>query len=89
MNDTIICIEWIDSVEYQDADWKSEEEVGALIPTMIKSCGLLVNEDDIYITLAGSINNYKVKNEAQYGGLITIPKCSIMKQWSYPRCFFQ
>ena len=37
MNDTIICIEWIDSVEYQDADWKSEEEVGALIPMLVKS----------------------------------------------------
>jgi hypothetical protein len=89
MNETIICIEWIDSVEYQDADWKSEEEVGALIPMMVKSCGLLVNEDDIYVTLAGSINNYNIKNEAQYGGLITIPKCAIMKRWSFPRSFFQ
>ncbi len=87
MNEIIICIQWIDSVEYQDADWKSEEEVGALIPVMIKSSGFLVNEDDVYITLAGSINNYNVKDEAQYGGLITIPKCAVMKRWSFPRSF--
>ena len=87
MNEIIICIQWIDSVEYQDADWKSEEEVGALIPVMIKSSGFLVNEDDVYITLAGSINNYNVKDEAQYEGLITIPKCAVMKRWSFPRSF--
>ena len=87
MNEIIICIQWIDSVEYQDADWKSEEEVGALIPVMIKSSGFLVNEDYVYITLAGSINNYNVKDEAQYGGLITIPKCAVMKRWSFPRSF--
>ena len=34
-------------------------------------------------------DNYNVKDEAQYGGLITIPKCAIMKRWSFPRSFLQ
>ena len=89
MNETVICLEWIDSAEYEDADWKSEQEVEDLKPMRIKSCGMLVNEDRIYITLAGSINNYDISTEAQYGGLITIPKCAIIKRWSFPRSFLQ
>ena len=82
MSEAIVCIEWIDSSEYDDADWKSEEEVKELTPMRIKSCGILVNEDDIYITLAGSVNNYDIKCEAQYGNLISIPKCAVLKQWT-------
>ena len=67
MNEAIVCIEWIDSSEYDDADWKSEEEVKELTPMRIKSCGILVNEDDIYITLAGSVS---------------IPKCAVLKRWT-------
>ena len=87
MNETVVCLEWIDSAEYEDADWKSEQEVEDLKPMRIKSCGMLVNEDRIYITLAGSINNYDIATEAQYGGLISIPKCAIVKRWSFPRSF--
>ena len=89
MNETVICLEWIDSAEYVDADWKYEQEVRELKPMRIKSCGMLVNEDSIYITLAGSINNYDISTEVQYGGLITIPKCAIIKRWSFPRSFLQ
>jgi hypothetical protein len=89
MNETVVCLEWIDSAEYEDADWKSEQEVEDLKPMRIKSCGMLVNEDRIYITLAGSINNYDIATEAQYGGLISIPKCAIVKRWSFPRSFLQ
>ena len=87
MNETVVCLEWIDSAEYEDADWKSEQEVKDLKPMRIKSCGMLLNEDRIYITLAGSINNYDIATEAQYGGLISIPKCAIVKRWSFPRSF--
>ena len=89
MNETVVCLEWVDSAEYEDADWKSEQEVEDLKPMRIKSCGMLVNEDRIYITLAGSINNYDIATEAQYGGLISIPKCAIVKRWSFPRSFLQ
>ena len=89
MNETVVCLEWIDSAEYEDADWKSEQEVEDLKPMRIKSCGMLVNEGRIYITLAGSINNYDIATEAQYGGLISIPKCAIVKRWSFPRSFLQ
>ena len=87
MNENVTCIEWIDSSEYDDADWKSEEEVQELTPMRIKSCGILVNEDDLYLTLAGSVNNYDKECEAQYGGLITVPKCAIQKRWCFPRSF--
>jgi hypothetical protein len=87
MSETVVCLEWIDSAEYIDADWKSEKEVKDLTPMRIKSCGILVNEDNIYITLAGSINNYDITSEAQYGGLISIPKCAVLRRYSFPRSF--
>ncbi len=83
----VACIEWIDSSEYEDADWKSEDEVKELTPMRIKSVGILVNEDDLYITLASSVNNYDLDCEAQFGGLITIPKVAILKQWTFPKSF--
>ena len=85
MSNTVTCVEWIDSSEYDDADWKSEKEVKELTPMRIKSCGFLVNEDDIYLTLSGSINNSDKECEAQYGGLISIPKCAIIKRLCLPR----
>jgi hypothetical protein len=85
MSNTVIYVEWIDSSEYDDASWKSEKEVKELTPMRIKSCGFLVNEDDIYLTLSGSINNYDKECEAQYGGLLSIPKCAILKQLTLHR----
>ena len=87
MSNTVTCVEWIDSSEYDDADWKSEKEVKELTPMRIKSCGFLVNEDDIYLTLSGSINNFDKECEAQYGGLLSIPKCAIIKRLCLPRIF--
>jgi len=80
MNNTVTYVEWIDSSEYDDASWKAEKEVRELTPMRIKSCGFLVNEDDIYLTLSGSINNSDKECEAQYGGLLSIPKCAVLKQ---------
>jgi len=85
--DKVECVEWLDSSEYDDADWKSEKEVKELTPMRIKSVGIIVNEDDIYITLASSINNYDLDCEAQFGSLISIPKCAILKRLSLPRIF--
>ena len=87
MSNRIVCIEWIDSTEYTDADWKTEEEVKDLKPMLIKSAGILVNEDDLYITIASSINNSDIKAEAQYGGLLSIPKFAISKRCSVPISF--
>ena len=36
MNENVTCIEWIDSSEYDDADWKSEEEVKAAFDKLDK-----------------------------------------------------
>lgn len=83
----VACIEWLDSSEYEDADWKSEDEVKELTPMRIKSVGMIVNEDDVYITLAASVNNYDIDCEAQFGGLITIPKFAILKQLILPNSF--
>jgi len=87
MNSKIVCVEWIDSAEYEDAEWKSEEEVKELKPMLVKSVGILVNEDNIYITLASSINNADNKVEAQYGGLLSIPKSAIKRRCSIPISF--
>tara|TARA_R100001143_G_C3328817_1_gene118404 strand:- start:407 stop:736 length:330 start_codon:yes stop_codon:yes gene_type:complete len=87
MNNKLTCVEWLDSVEYADADWKSEEEVKELQPMIIKSAGMLVNETDIYITLASSINNADDKAEPRYGGLLSIPKTAIKRRCSLPTSF--
>ena len=87
MNNRIVCIEWVDSAEYEDADWKTEQEVKDLKPMLIKSAGILVNEDDIYLTIASSINNADSKMDAQYGGLLSIPKFAISKRCSVPISF--
>ena len=89
MSETIICIEWIDSASYEDGLWKTEKEKDELVPMRIKSAGILVNEDNTYITLAGSINNFDKELEAQYGELITIPKFAIVKRWNFPRSFLE
>ena len=87
MNTKVICLEWIDSAEYNDAEWKTEEEAKDLKPMVIKSAGILVNEDALYITLASSINNADSKVDAEYGGLISIPKFAIVKRCSVPLGF--
>tara|TARA_R100001244_G_scaffold119643_1_gene89251 strand:+ start:230 stop:559 length:330 start_codon:yes stop_codon:yes gene_type:complete len=87
MNKKIVCVEWVDSAEYQDADWKTEQELKDLKPMMIKTAGILVNEDDLYITLASSINNSDSTVDAEYGGLISIPKFAITKRCSIPSSF--
>ncbi len=66
MSETVVCIEWIDSASYEDGLWKSEEEKNELVPMRIKSAGILVSEDDVYNTLAGSVNNSDKEVEAQY-----------------------
>ena len=57
MNNKVVIVKWIDSAEYEDADWKSEQDLKDLRPMIIKSVGMLVNQDDVYITIASSINN--------------------------------
>ena len=79
MNNKVVIVEWIDSAEYEDADWKSEQELKDLRPMIIKTVGMLVNQDDVYVTIASSINNSDISSEAQYGGLISIPKSAIQK----------
>ena len=87
MSTKIVCIEWIDSTEYADAEWKTEEEVKELKPMTIKTAGILVNEDDLYLTIASSINDADKGVDAQYGGLISIPKFAISKRCSVPISF--
>ena len=87
MNKGIVCIEWIDSAEYGDAEWKTEQEVKDLKPMTIKTAGILVNEDDLYLTIASSINNSDSTVDAEYGGLISIPKFAITKRCSVPIYF--
>jgi len=80
MNNKIVSIEWVDSIEYEDAEWKSEKDIQKLQPVKIKSAGVLVQDSDSYITLASSINDSE--DPPQYGGLISIPKSSIRIAYS-------
>ena len=46
----VIVIEWIDSVEYEDAEWKSQIDADTLSPMRIRSAGILIKEESSYIT---------------------------------------
>ena len=82
----IVVVEWIDSVEYEDADWKNQEDANSLEPMRIKSAGILIKEDASYITIASSINESDPDN-ITYGGLLTIPIPVIIKRSDFPKSF--
>ncbi len=82
----IVVIEWIDSVEYDDAEWKTQEEADSLKPMRIKSAGILIKEENSHITIASSLNESDPDN-VTYGGLLTIPSYVIVKRSDFPRCF--
>lgn len=82
----IVIIEWIDSVEYEDAEWKTQEEADSLEPMRIKSAGILIKDEKSHITIASSINTSDPEN-ITYGGLLTIPSSVIVKRSDFPRGF--
>ena len=75
----VVVIEWIDSVEYVDADWKDEDDAHSLRPVNIKSAGILVKEEKTHVTIASSIDQSDPEN-LKYGGLLAIPYYSIIKR---------
>ena len=84
----IVIIEWIDSVEYEDANWKDQEEADSLKPMKIRSAGILIKDEKLYITLASSINEND-PDDLTYGGLLAIPTAVIIKRYDFPRSFLQ
>tara|TARA_Y100001951_G_C11225803_1_gene231627 strand:- start:125 stop:454 length:330 start_codon:yes stop_codon:yes gene_type:complete len=82
----IVVIEWIDSVEYEDAEWKTQEEADSLEPMRIKSAGILIKDEKSHITIASSINKSDPES-ITYGGLLTIPSSVIVKRSDFPRGF--
>ncbi len=82
----IVIIEWIDSVEYEDAEWKTQEEANSLKPMKIISAGILITDEKLYITIASSINEDD-PNNLTYGGLLTIPSAAIIKRYDFPKSF--
>ena len=86
MNKKIVIVEWIDSVEYEDAEWKTQEEADNLKPMRIRSAGILIKEENSHITIASSINESDPEN-ITYGGLLTIPTYVIVKRSDFPQGF--
>jgi len=82
----IVIIEWIDSVEYEDANWKDQEEADSLKPMKIRSAGILIKDKKEYITLASSINEND-PDDLTYGGLLAIPTAVITKRYDFPKSF--
>jgi len=82
----IVVIEWVDSVEYDDAAWKSQEDADSLSPCKIKSAGILVKEENAYITIASSIDESDPDN-ITYGGLLSIPTYVITQRSDFPKSF--
>ena len=82
----VVVIEWIDSVEYEDAEWKSQKDADTLSPMRIRSAGILIKEESSYITIASSMNESDPDN-ITYGGLLTIPSYTIVKRTDFPKSF--
>ena len=79
----IVVIEWVDSVEYDDAAWKSQADADSLSPCKIKSAGILVKEENAYITIASSMDESD-PDDITYGGLLSIPTYVITKRSDFP-----
>lgn len=72
---TILRVEWVDSVSPSEASWQSHEQVEDLSKGLsCTSVGLLVREDKISLTLAGSWS------DVDYHGLMVIPKVAVTKR---------
>ena len=65
---------WVDSCGPQDA-WRDQDEVDAIRPSKIASCGYLVSESKKHITIANSVSS-----TGHAGGAIIIPKCAILAE---------
>ena len=79
----IVVIEWVASVEYDDAAWKSQEAADSLSPCKIKSAGILIRENKLSITIASSMDESDPDN-ITYGGLLSIPTSVITKRSDFP-----
>jgi len=82
----IVVIEWVDSVEYDDAAWKSQADADSLSPCKIKSAGILIRENNLFITIASSMDESD-PDDITYGGLLSIPKNVITKRTDFPKSF--
>mgnify|MGYP006410178357 CR=1 FL=1 len=62
------------------------EDADSLSPCKIKSAGILVKEENAYITIASSIDESDPDN-ITYGGLLSIPTYVITKRSDFPKSF--
>ena len=70
----LVHIRWIDSCSPSDSDWHRLEELNLKALTC-DTVGIVVDEDDRQISVASCVT----EAGAIYG-VITIPKCSILKR---------
>lgn len=70
----MVHLRWIDSSSPSTADWYDPHELN-LKALACETVGIVIAEDDNQISLASSIT----ETGALYG-VITIPKCSILKR---------
>jgi hypothetical protein len=63
-----VCIHWIDAVG-PTVPWESLDEVGPLEPPTVETLGYVVDDTDLYITVAQT-----VLEDGQVAGRMTIPK---------------
>jgi hypothetical protein len=71
---TRVYVRWVDSCSPSDSSWHTKDNL-SLSPLTCETLGWLVNEDRKSVSVASCV----MENGALYG-VITIPKCSILKR---------
>ena len=76
MKHRIVYIEWADAMANYDA-WRSLEEAKAWASTdewIVKQVGYVLEENDKYLLLSGSMSNDSETHDVQYSMVFKIPK---------------
>jgi len=71
-------VEWSDTTSIQGA-WSTAEDVKNIRPTLIKTVGEIIHNDDDYVTIVGSTGT-----DGEYGDVNCIPRNCIVKILPFP-----
>jgi hypothetical protein len=76
----VVYLEWIDSAGFPE--WQTQDEVDALIPYLVRTAGILVNETDmcLVVAVAETIDQGESCFKKCYNGIMSIPKVSIFRR---------
>jgi len=69
-----VVVKWVDSIGPAGGYWKHLDDFDPR-PPVITTRGFLIKKGKSYVVIASSVS----RNDVSPGGIISIPKCSILK----------